>query len=141
MKLKLTAALVAVFLCLNVHAETSIKVGGWSQHLSEGDYNSFHRVAIISHNNYFAGYFRNSFDDDSFALGKTWSNKGRYASYNLHGGLVYGYRDCNKPNGANGKKIVCPMITPEVVAHTIPLQPGLALFGLDAVVVTFNVGL
>lgn len=141
MKPKLTAALVAVFLCLNVHAETSIKFGGFSQHLSEGDYNSFHRVAIISHSGYFGGYFRNSFDDDSFTVGRTWSSKGKYATYQLHGGLVYGYRHCRKPRGAEGSKIVCPMIAPEVMAHRLPLKPSLAFFGLDAVVLTFNLGL
>jgi phosphate-selective porin len=133
-------------LCLNVHADTSIKVGGWSQHLSDGDYNSFHRLGMISHNNYFAAYFRNSFDDDSFALGRTWSTQDSVFTFNLHGGLTYGYREssgCYKKqeDRQNDPKIVCPMVAPEVVAHRLPLKPSLALFGLDAVVLSFNVGL
>jgi hypothetical protein len=138
---KLTAALVAVFLCLNVHADTSIKVGGFSQHMSEGDYNSFHRLVMPSYNNYFAAYFRNSFDDDSFALGRTWSTQDSVFTFNLHGGLTYGYRGCLKTGHSNGDRGVCPMLAPEVVAHRLPLKPSLALFGLDAVVLSFNVGL
>ena len=144
---KLTAALVAVFLCLNVSAETSLKLGGFSQHLGDGDYNSFHRVAIASHNNYFAGYFRNSFYDDSFVVGKTYQIKrDSLFSFTVNVGAVYGYRrssGCYKKQDErdNDPKILCPMIAPEVTAYKLPLKPSLALFGLDAVVLTFNVNL
>jgi len=140
---KLTAALVAVFLCLNVSAETNLKLGGFSQHMSEGEYNSFHRLVMPSYNNYFAAYFRNSFDDDSFAVGRTWSTQDSVFTFNLHGGLTYGYREssgCYKQQDdrQHDPKIVCPMIAPEVVAYRLPLKPSIALFGLDAVVLSFN---
>ena len=142
-KQKLTAALVAVFLCLNVSAETNIKLGGFSQHMSEGDYNSFHRLVMVSHDDYFAAYFRNSFYDDSFAIGRTWSTQDSVFRFNLHVGLSYGYREssgCYKKQESkqNDPKIVCPAIAPEIVAHTLPLKPSLTLFGLDAVVLSFN---
>jgi hypothetical protein len=139
--------LLAVFLCLNfAHADTSIKFGGWSKHLSDGDYNSFHRIGFVQHNDYFGAYFRNSFDDDSFAIGKTWSKQDSVFRFSLHGGLTYGYRQsssCYKKQDDRERdpKIICPMLAPEVMAHRLTLKPSLALFGLDAVVLTFNYGL
>ncbi len=144
LKPKLAAALVAVFLCLNVGAETSLKLGGFSQHLSDGDYNNSHRVVIASHNNYFAGYFRNSFYDDSFALGKTYELKrDSIFKFTLNVGAVYGYRrssGCYKKQDDrdDDPKILCPMIAPEVTAYKLPLKPSLALFGLDAVVLSVS---
>jgi len=144
---KFAAAFLAAFLCLSVHAETSLKLGGLSQHFSGGDYNSFHRAAIISHNNYFAGYFINSFYDDSFAVGKTYQIKrDSLFEFTVNVGAVYGYRrssGCYKKQDdrENDPKILCPMIAPEVTTYKLPLKPSLALFGLDAVVLSFNVGL
>ena len=144
MKPNLTAALVAVFLCLNVSAETTLKLGGFSHHLSDGDYNSFHRVLILNHNGYFGGYFKNSYYDDSFTLGYRWHLKtDSLFNFGLSTALVYGYREssgCYKKqeDRQSDPKIICPMLAPEVVAHRLPLKPSLALFGLDAVVLSFN---
>lgn len=144
---KLAAALVAVFLCLNfAQADTSIKFGGWSKHLSDGDYNSFHRVGFVAHNDYFGAYFRNSYDEDTFAMGKTWQLKqDSVFRFNLHAGLMYGYRESSKcykrqTPKPNNPKIVCPMVAPEAIAHQLPLQPSLMLFG-NAVVLALNINI
>lgn len=145
-KLKRVAtALVAVFLCLNAaQAETSLKLGGWSIHTTSEAPNSFHRVAIVSHNDYFGGYFRNSFNDDSMAVGKSFHKVDRGVTFSMHAGLVYGYRkstNCYKATPSEGNKIVCPMLAPEMTLTGLPLKPSLALFGLDALVLTLNLSL
>lgn len=144
---KLTAALVAVFLCLNVHAETSIKFGGFSHHLGEGDYNSFHRVAIISHNGYFGGYFKNSYYDDSFTLGYRFHLKtDSLFNFGLSAGLVWGYRDsggCYKKQDGreNDPKRLCVMLSPDATLYSYKIRPSFALFGVDAFTLTFDIGI
>jgi hypothetical protein len=142
---KLTAALVAVFLCLQfAQAETRLTLGGFSKHMSDGDYNGFHRTVILSHNKVFGGYFTNSYHDDSFVVGRTFRTYSRGLEFNLHAGAVYGYREsgkCRKGAYDHSKKIICPMIAPEVVFYRIPLKPSLSWYGLDAVVFHVNLTL
>ena len=138
---QLATALAAVFLCLNVSAVTSVKIGGLSTHLSDGDYESFHRVFILSKDDYFSGYFLNSFGDDSFTVGKSFHTYDLGLKFSLHVGAVYGYRessDCYKSDPGTGDKIICPMIAPEITAESLPLKPSVAFFGLDALVLTVN---
>lgn len=146
-KSKLTAALVAVFLCLNVSAETTLKFGGFSHHLSEGDYNSFHRVLILNHNGYFGGYFKNSYYDDSFTLGYRWHLKtDSLFNFGLSTALVYGYREssgCYKKQDKREKdpKRLCFMVSPDATLYSHKIRPSFALFGADAFTLTFDVGL
>ena len=129
-----------------VHAETSFKLGGLSTHLSGGDYNAFHRLIIISHNDYFGGYFRNSFDDDSFVLGHTWGFEDSVFRFNLHGGVVYGYRKSSHCYKAQEEKldepkVTCLFVAPEVMAHLVPLKPSITIFGPGALVLSINLDL
>ena len=143
---RLTFVLLALFMSLKLYADTSFKLGGLSTHLSDGNYNAFHRLVIISHNDYFGGYFRNSFDDDSFVLGRTWHFEDSVFRFNLHGGVVYGYRKsshCYKAQEEtlNEPKVACLFIAPEVVAHQVPLKPSIAIFGPGALVLSINLDL
>ena len=143
---KVSGVLMITCMGFKVHAETSFKLGGLSMHWSEGNYRSCHRLVMVSHNDYFGGYFLNSFDDDSFVVGKTWSVQDSVFKFNLHGGLVYGYRKsshCYKTQNekTHESKIVCPAVSPEVVAHQVPLKPSIAIFGLGALVFSVNVDL
>lgn len=143
---KLTFMLLMLFMGLTVHAETSFKLGGLSTHLSEGDYNTFHRLAIISHNDYFGGYFRNSFDDDSFVLGHSWGFEDSVFRFNLHAGVVYGYRKSSHCYKAQDEKtyepkVACLFIAPEIMAHKVPLKPSILIFGPGALVLSINLDL
>ncbi len=142
MKAKTLAALIAVFLCLNfAHAETYLKIGGFSHHLSEKKYNSFHRVFIVRSKTYFAGYFKNSFYDDSFVIGKRWHlKKDSLFDFGLSAGFVYGYRDCYKrPENPDDKKRVCVMFSPDATLYKQQVKPSFSIVSLTALAVTFDV--
>ena len=144
---KLIAGLVPVFLCLSfiAQAETSLKFGGLSFHTTSSDYtNSFHRTFVISHNDVFAGYFKNSYNDDSFVAGYSFVDRMDMIDVALHTGLVYGYRsstDCykmpTKPR-LSDHKIVCPMLAPEFTINTLEWRPSVAWYGFDAVAFNLN---
>lgn len=141
-------ALVAVFLCLafDVSAEIRIKFGGASFHTTSDAPNEFHRTAIMSHRGWFGGYFRNSFDDDSFAAGYSFTDPLADVDIQLHTGIVYGYRKSSrcyksqKPK-AEDPKIVCPLIAPELILRKLPLKPSIAWYGFDAIVFNLNLDL
>ena len=146
MKLKnvIIAALVAAFLCLEfAHAETEIIFGGVSTHTMSDAPNEFHRTAMVKHGDWFGGYFRNSFNDDSFALGYAITDHLEGFDVALNVGAVYGYRkngNCYKTQkeGDRSPKIICPMIAPEVIFRSLPLSPSISLYGLDALVLNFR---
>lgn len=146
------AGLVPVFLCLAflsclANAETRFVFGGLSIHTTSDAPNNFHRTALVKIDQYFGGYFRNSFDDDSFAVGRTYTDHQGDFDVSLHAGLVYGYRDSSdcyktqKPGpGKDDPKIICPLLAPEVRFNALPLTPSISWYGLDAIVLNFEVG-
>lgn len=143
---KYLTVLVAVFLCLSfAHAETLFKFGGPSFHTTSSNHtNSFHRTAILSHRNYFAGYFKNSYSTDSFVIGKSFVEHQKDVDLVFHAGAVWGYKEsssCYKSQdleAVNDKKIICPLIAPEIILHKLPLKPSVAWFGFDALVFNLN---
>lgn len=140
-----TTALVAVFLCLNsALADTQLKFGGLSFHTTSTPDNEFHRTMVLSHNNYFVGYVRNSFDDDSFVLGYSILDHQNSFDVAYHFGAIYGYRESTKcyktedKSAVNDDKRICPMIVPELILKSLPLKPSISYFGFDAVVFNLN---
>ncbi len=132
----------------SLETKAFLKFGGVSKHTLKHEgkkVNEFHRTAIFSYNSYFGGYFQNSFYDDSFAVGKTFTTYRDWMKIDLHTGAVYGYRKSGKCykvqklNAENDPKRVCPMIAPEVTLHRWLLQPSLAWFGFDALVLNLNI--
>lgn len=98
--------LVLSFVCFTGLAKAddlNLYLGARSVHPgSDLDLNSNHKLVGIEYKSIFAGYFRNSFDEDSFALGYRAKFK---ISENLEAGLLigasYGYRNCTQ--GFKGK--------------------------------------
>lgn len=135
----MASKLVALMLlCSTAVADTSLRLGGLSTHLSDKDYNSFHRVLILEHDSYFGGYFRNSYYDDSFIAGKRFGD-----DVGLLTGLTYGYRkdsSCYKYQGVDNysDRIVCPFIGVDL-RFDLPYKPSLTAapgfinltFGID----------
>lgn len=138
-------ALLAVFLCLPfvATAETELMFGGIGHHVGGSKkLNDFHRTAIISHKHYFAGYFKNSLDEDTFVTGKSFVFKDSSANLVLNAGLSWGYRKSSNcfdidPNHAASPKIVCPLLAPSIQFHNLPLTPSVTLMG-TAVVLNFS---
>lgn len=140
-----TILLTLILIPALASAELSFKFGGLSKHTTSNSPNEFHRTAIFSYGSYFGGYFQNSFYDDSFAVGKTFTTYRDWMKIDLHTGAVYGYRKsgscykAQKLNAENDPKRVCPMIAPEVTLHRWLLQPSLAWFGGNALVLNLNI--
>jgi len=74
----------------------SIYFGAASIHpFSKLDLNEDHKMLAVDYKGLFAGYFRNSFDEDSFALGyRAKIFEKNHWEFGLLVGASYGYRDC-----------------------------------------------
>ena len=142
----LTTAFLLLMLAATAATAGSVRLGGLSTHLSGGDYNSNHRVFIVEHNKFFGGYFRNSYYDDSYMVGRTYLLKTENSTeINLHLGMSYGYRESSKcykyqHDIPNDRKVFCPVVSPEIKFVKVPLKPAISLMG-TAVVLTFEIGL
>jgi len=145
---KLFTGLMSVFLCLSFNASAwELKLGGASIHTTSSNYtNSFHRVFVVSHKDYFAGYFKNSYDTDSFVIGKSFVDRSEDIDLSIHTGLVWGYRESSRcykveePQQHNDKKIICPFVGPEITFNQVFLKPSISWPGFDAFVLNVNLG-
>ncbi len=123
----------------------SIRFGGVSTHLSEKDYNSFHRFIGYEYRDWYAAYFRNSYYEDTFAVGKTvWKKETNGADIMLKVGLDYGYRKdskCYKYQGMNNTsdRTFCPRTYLEFKLD-LPYKPSI-ITGGNFFLLTFGVEL
>jgi len=139
-------ALAALVLILalwsaNTKAEIALRLGGYSYHVAAGhkvDYNDWHRLAAVEHGSYMAGYFKNSYDRDSFVAGYGWSQQWKNWRGSVHVGAVYGYLSCYGDDGNSGR--ICPVAFPSLYYTRYRVQPGVIVFG-EAVALTVRVGL
>lgn len=139
--------LIVVLCCLlfvtcTTSKATELRLGGWSKHLNNKEsYNENHHAFLLEHENVLLGYFKNSHNSDTVALGfyKHWQVDTN-TQFGITGGITYGYRDCksfNKYSQARDQsKNICPMLYPEI-RWDFPLRPGLSLFG-NALVLTIG---
>lgn len=129
---KIGIALVVVaglLLAAESHAETYVYTGAWSKHIaSKTDYNEAHRLVAVEHGNTIAGYFKNSFGDDSFFAGSTYSRQWGYFEGTLMVGAMYGYKGC-KGQQEQERKMVCPMAAPAVSYTKYEAEPTLIVLG------------
>ena len=122
-------------------AETSIQFGGISHHfISDDTTNNFHRAVIISHEDYLAGYLRNSYDQDSFVVAyNIYKETKKNYSTDVYLGAVRGYDKCYGAfeEGENKNKVTaCPLLVINVTINTdTVVKPVLSLWG-DALVLT-----
>lgn len=129
---------ICLILCALPVCADSITYGGFSTHIgSEHNYEWFHRMVLLEKDSYVVGYFRNSYDEDTFTVGKMFTKKDKQVNLNLYLGATYGYREssgCYKHqlDKPNNDKIVCPAVAigidfPEVKTHPSILLLGNAL--------------
>ena len=122
-------------------SETAIHAGGYSYHVATGhkyDYNDWHRLAAVEHGSYMAGYFRNSYDRDTFFVVHGWQKQWGHWRGSVHVGMTYGYRGCYGDFDTKGR--YCPVAFPALHYTRYRVQPGLVLFG-EAVAATVRVAL
>lgn len=138
---KLLGAAFALLLSLSVSAD-SIRFGGWSKHFdSNYEYNEKHN-AFVYENDYTglaAGYFYNSYRDDTYVLGKQFKTEfGSGIEGRLNVLAVHGYRSC-RFNSDNGSKKLCPAVYPELRLNGGGGNPGLVwMWGAVAVTLGFD---
>lgn len=123
-------------------AETSVNLGGVSTHLISRDTTtSFHRAVVVNHNDYLAGYLKNSYGNDSFVAGyRVFDHYADSLQTDIHLGVVRGYDKCygkfSDKEGGKSKIIACPLV---IISTTIDtgtrIKPTISLWG-DALVLT-----
>lgn len=109
--------------------DTYVYTGAWSKHLfSKQDYNETHNFLAVEHKGVMAGYFKNSYSEDSAVVGfrmtEQWGD--------FEGGIMFaathGYRDCVQ-GYADASKRVCPAIVPSIAYTKYRVQPVALLLG------------
>lgn len=116
----------------SVHAEQSITIGGLSYHLFDKTHldekgpepwNYWHRAFIYTQDGQSLGYFKNSYNDDSYLLTQRVYEHRLLdrVLFSLDAGATYGYREClkklMKPKLSEGKKL-CPNLAPALNYET-----------------------
>lgn len=123
----------------NTRADTNVFVGAWSEHLFSGDdYNEEHRLLALEHDKVFAGYFRNSYDEDTFTAAYKLSERYGGLEAGVYVGAMYGYRHCLE-GWANQSRRVCPMAAPFITWDAGPVNPQIFLLG-EALAISIRVG-
>lgn len=92
-------------------AETYLYAGAWSKHFGDKEYNEEHKLIAIEHENVIAGYFVNSYNEDSFALAYNFRRSYGDLDAGIMAGAVFGYRHCLK-GWADRNRRTCPMLAP-----------------------------
>lgn len=145
MKYTICAIILTLVAILPVQAD-SLYLGGWSEHLAGGSYNTRHDIlAYRSDSGYMVGHFFNSYHESTWVVGKSFA-LGQMAHLELDVGIgaTYGYSECVTLKGEpydRGKSRACPVVIPELSYTKFDyVQPTLMLFG-TALVLTFEVKL
>lgn len=121
-------------------SKTSVFLGAVTDHpFSDEEFNENNRLAAIEYGGIFAGYFNNSYGEDTFALGyraKKQITKNIEISAVM--GVTYGYRNCTSGwSDTNGKKL-CPAFAPMISYTKYRIQPTIAVIG-EAVSLTAKI--
>lgn len=161
MKTALTIILCAMASIVSAswfEGETRVYAGAWSTHIGDMHYttvnvnpdgsiskekhkldlNETHNLVAVEYKRIIAGYFKNSFSDDTAVVGvnvleKKWGD----FTGKLFVGATYGYRECFGHNPYENKR-VCPAVVPMVTYDKYEIvQPYVGLFG-NAVAVGFS---
>lgn len=117
------------------------KDGEWKHPIikERRDFNESNKLLAIEYKSVFAGYFKNSFNDDSFALGYRFSHQ---FSKNWEGsvlvGATYGYRDCSSSWDQFESKKICAAVSPMLTYTKYSIKPTLLIVG-EAVSLTGRV--
>lgn len=109
-------------------SDAYLHTGAWSQHFSGDAYNESHDLLAVEYSSYMAGYFENSYGEDSVFAAKRWSWEYGYWEASIIAGAVYGYRHCLK-GWTDRNRRVCPLISPAITYTRYTVQPSVLLMG------------
>jgi len=105
-----------------------LHTGAWSKHFSDDAYNESHSLLAVEYRSYMAGYFKNSYGEDSVFAAKRWSwSRGNWEA-GIAVGAVYGYRHCFK-GWADRSRRVCPLVSPSLTYTKYAIQPSVLFMG------------
>lgn len=132
------ALLLAVLVGLSVQAKAdSLLLGGWSVHLaSDYDYNEEHNLVAYERNKWIGGYFKNSFNRDTYFVGRVFNMRTPVGEIGVIAGAMRGYTVCYGNDDTNAD--VCPMIVPYWEPIDTAVAPRFSLVG-NAVAASFTV--
>ena len=131
---------LAALLLLSLSAQADyMHVGGWSSHLTSGDYNEEHHFHAYQKDDWIVGGFVNSFDDYTLIAGKSfiWTNEAESIEAGFVAGMSYGYKHEHVKLSING---FMPVLVPYITYTEYKVQPSLLLLG-NAVALTFRIEL
>lgn len=103
--------------------DTSIYFGGWSKHfavkggVAKSSLNEQHQMFVVEHNNIVAGYFKNSYGDDSGVIARKYHiMSNNTLSFDISVGASYGYKACRPRERypLDADKLFCPAVVPEL---------------------------
>lgn len=114
-------------------------LGGWSSHLTDGEYNETHHFHAYEKDSWLIGDFVNSFNDYTLLAGKkySWKNDSESIEWGFLVGMTYGYSNDDVAISIDG---FMPALVPYVSYTEYKVQPALLLLG-NAVALTFRVEL
>jgi hypothetical protein len=140
-KMLATLGVVLFVLTLGLSAKASadsVYLGGWSKHLSSGNYNSNHKLVAYERDKKIVGHFVNSYDRDTWFAGQKISWSARGYEYGIYAGVTYGYRACLGRRESHA--IICPAIAPFLSYTRHKIQPSIIMLA-DAVAITLRIKL
>lgn len=122
-------AIILILSCGQALASgTYLHTGAWSKHFSDDAYNESHSLLAVEYRSYMAGYFRNSYGEDSVFAAKRWSWSHGNWEAGIAVGAVYGYRHCFK-GWADRSRRVCPLVSPSLTYTKYAIQPSVLVMG------------
>tara|TARA_R100000152_G_C6782307_1_gene219774 strand:+ start:17583 stop:17996 length:414 start_codon:yes stop_codon:yes gene_type:complete len=94
------------------HAD-KLYLGAKSYHFDRSkDYNETHKLVMYEREGYVAAYFNNSYDEDTFLLGKRlYYPLTDNLTTSVMVGATYGYRSLRKPGDLSRSRKVLPAVT------------------------------
>lgn len=102
----------------NAKSETRLYLVALSKHFSAEDYNERHKLVMVEREGWIAGYFNNSYGEDSFLAGYKWRTEFLDIPLpdletSIIGAATYGYRSCSKGWSDTGRD-VCGMVAVQI---------------------------
>jgi len=123
--------LILVMIPWAAQAETYLHTGAWSHHVATNeDYNETHNLAALEHDQLMAGYFKNSYGDDSFMAAYRFKEPVTpHIELSLLAGASYWYRGDCLTQDASEPKSVCPLVAPAVTYTEHRVEPSVMVMG------------
>lgn len=134
--------LIVSLLCTTVNAD-SLYLGGWSFHPSPSDEvnNSNHMMVVYERSQWFVGTFKNSYSDQTYALGREFiiTESEGPLDLSILVGVSHGYKECYGPGDIGDEAKACFLVAPNIrFKNKSRVKPSILFFG-GAVIATARI--